>query len=160
MAGCVSSIRFFSLATFTSVDGHFHIDVPGGTMTDQVMPSSGIFAGSTVHGLTRDADGLRFAVLYGDADPSYLASVSIETALATVEQGNVNSTKGTQTSDLPIIVDDQPAREQRIASPTASYRFHLVFVGRRLYSISVTGSGADIASAEATTYLGSFTVDP
>jgi hypothetical protein len=160
VAGCATSIRFFALKTFVSANGGFRIDVPDGVMTDQVVPGTGVLAGSMVHELTHDADGVRFTVVYGDAAPAYLASTSVDSALDAVEQDNLARTNGTQTSDVSTFVMDQPAREQRITTPTTSYRYHLVFVGDRLYSISVAGSAADIVSSESTTALGSFTLLP
>ena len=156
VAGCVSSIRFYSLATFTSADGQFRVDVPGAVMTDSTFAGAGAFAGSTDHDLSRDADGMRFSVLYGDADPSYLASTTLDAALAGAEQATVDSTNGQQTSDLAITIEGNPAREQRIRGPYGFYRVHLVFVGNRLYSISVRGSEQDVAGAEANTFFNSF----
>ena len=160
VAGCVSAVRFFALTTYTSADGHFRVDVPGGVMTDSSFAGSGAFARTTVHGLSHDADGMRFAVLYADADPSYLASTTIDAALAAAERANLSTIAGTQTSDLATVIEDNPSREQRIAGPNAFYRFHLVFIGNRFYSISVTGLEADVAGTEATTFLNSFAVAP
>ena len=160
VTGCVSSVRFFSLATFSSPDGHFRVDVPGAVMTDSTFAGAGAFARSTIHGLSRDADGMRFAVMYGDADPSYLASTTLDAALATAEQATIDTTKGQQTSDLAITIDGKPAREQRIRGPSDFYRVHLVFVGNRLYSVSVKGSEVDIAGAEANTFFNSFAIVP
>ena len=160
VAGCVSAVRFFALTTYTSADGHFRVDVPGGVMADSTFAGSGAFARATVHGLSRDADGMRFAVLYADADPSYLASQTIDAALSAVEQANLSTIGGSQTSDLAITIEDNPAREQRIAGPNGFYRFHLVFIGNRLYSISVTGSEADVAGTEANTFFNSFAIVP
>lgn len=160
IAGCVTSVRIFALKTFTSVDGRFHMDVPEGQMTETSGAGTGPFARSSVHQFSHDADGMTFTVLYADADPSYLASTTIDAALSAIEQDNLATTKGTQTSDLETEVDDQPAREQRITGPSTSYRYHLVFVGDRFYSISAAGATAEVAGTEATTILGSFTVTP
>ena len=156
-----TTVTSYTLKTYTSADGRFHIDVPGGAMTDTILPGGGVFAGSTVHGLSLTADALRFAVVYGDAQPSYLATTSIDEALANAVAGNVTSTHGTLVEQLPITVGGSPAREARISIIGGEYLFVVTFVGNRLYSLSVLGSSDSAArGSEAMQFLNSFAVTP
>jgi hypothetical protein len=156
-----TTVTSYTLKTYTSADGRFHIDVPGGAMTDTTLPGGGVFAGSTVHGLSLTADALRFAVVYGDAQPSYLATTSIDEALANAVAGNVTSTHGTLVEQLPITVGGSPAREARISIIGGEYLFVVTFVGNRLYSLSVLGTSDSAArGSEATQFLNSFAVTP
>jgi hypothetical protein len=162
LSACLpTTVTTYTLTTYTSADGRFHIDVPGGAMTDTILPGGGVFAGSTVHGLSLTADGLRFAVVYGDAQPSYLATTPIDTALANAVQGNVMSTHGTLIEQHPITVGGNPARAARISIIGGEYRFVVTFVGNRLYSLSVLGASDSAArGSEATQFLNSFAVIP
>ena len=156
-----TTVSTYTLTTFTSADGRFRVDVPGGAMTDTILPGGGVFAGSTVHGLSLTADALRFAVVYGDAQPAYLATTPIDTALANAVQGNVASTHGTLIEQDPITLGGNPAREARISIVGAEYVFVVTFVGNRLYSLSVLGSSDSAArGSEATQFLNSFAVTP
>jgi hypothetical protein len=162
LSACLpTTVTTYTLTTFTSADGRFHVNVPGGAMTDTILPSSGVFAGSTVHGLSVTADRLRFAVVYGDAQPTYLATTAIDTALANAVTGNVTSTNGTLIDQHPITVGGSPAREARISIIGGEYLFVVTFVGNRLYSLSVLGSSDSAArGSEATQFLNSFAVTP
>jgi hypothetical protein len=162
LAACLpTTVSTYTLTTYTSADGRFQVDVPGGAMADTILPSSGVFAGSTVHGLSVTADRLRFAVVYGDAQPSYLATTPIDTALANAVAGNVTSTHGTLVDQHPMTVGSSPAREARISIIGGEYLFVVTFVGNRLYSLSVLGSSDSAArGSEATQFLNSFTVTP
>jgi hypothetical protein len=162
LSACLpTTVTTYTLTTYASADGRFHIDVPGGTMTDTILPSTGVFAASTVHGLSVTADRLRFAVVYGDAQPSYLATTSIDTALANAVTGNVTSTHGTLIDQHPVTVGGSPAREARISIIGGEYLFVVTFVGNRLYSLSVLGSSDSAArGSEATQFLNSFAVTP
>jgi hypothetical protein len=162
LGGCLSAtVSVYKLETFTSVDGRFHVDVPGGTMNDTILPSGGVFAGSTIHGLTVTADGLRFGVVYGDAEASYLATTPIDTALANAVSGNVASTHGTLSEQHAITVAGSPAREARVAIIGGEYLFVVTFVGNRLYSLSVLGTDdTAVRGSEATQFLNSFAVTP
>ena len=156
-----TTVSTYTLTTFTSADGRFHIDVPGGLMTETILPSGGVFAVSTVHGLSVTADRLRFAVVYEDAQPSYLATTPIESALAQAVSANVTSTHGTLVDQRPITVGGSPAREARISIIGGEYHFVVTFVGNRLYSLSVLGSSdAAARGSEATQFLDSFAVTP
>ena len=162
LGACLSAtVSTYTLKTYTSADGRFHIDVPGGAMSDTILPSSGVFAGSTVHGLSVTADRLRFAVVYGDAQPTYLATTPIDTALANAISGNVASTHGTLIDQHPITLGGLPAREARISIIGGEYLFVVTFAGNRLYSLSVLGSSDSAArGSEATQFLNSFAVTP
>jgi hypothetical protein len=162
LGACVpTTVSTYTLTTFTSADGRFHIDVPGGAMTDTILPGGGVFAGSTVHGLSLTADALRFAVVYGDAQPTYLATTPIDTALANAVQGNVVSTHGTLIDQHPITVGGSPAREARISIIGGEYVFVVTFAGNRLYSLSVLGTSDSAArGSEATEFMNSFAVTP
>jgi len=162
LGGCLSAtVTSYTLKTFSAADGRFHVDVPGGVMTETILPSGGAFAGSTVHGLSVTADGLRFAVVYGDAQPSYLATTPIDTALANAVQGNVVSTHGTLIEQHPITLGGNPAREARISIIGGEYLFVVTFAGNRLYSLSVLGTSDSAArGSEATEFLNSFAVTP
>ena len=162
LGGCLSAtVSTYTLKTYTSTDGRFHIDVPGGGMTDTILPSSGVLAGSTVHGLSVTADGLRFAVVYGDAQATYLATTPIDTALANAVSGNVASTHGTLSEQHAITVAGSPAREARVAIIGGEYVFVVMFVGNRLYTLSVLGTDdTAVRGSEATQFLNSFAVTP
>jgi hypothetical protein len=100
-------------------------------------------------------------VVYGDAQPSYLATTSIDTALANAVAANVASTHGTLVEQHPITVGGGPAREARISIIGGEYLFVVTFVGDRLYSLSVLGSSDSAArGSEATQSLNSFAVIP
>ena len=162
LAACLpTTVSTYTLMTYTSPDGRFHVDVPGGAMTDAILPSSGVFAGSTVHGLSVTADRLRFAVVYGDAEASYLATTPIDSALANAVSGNVASTHGTLSEQHAITVAGSPAREARVAIIGGEYLFVVTFVGNRLYSLSVLGTDdTAVRGSEATQFLNSFVVTP
>jgi hypothetical protein len=156
-----TAVSTYTLTTYTSADGRFHVDVPGGAMTDAILPSSGVFAGSTVHGFSVTADRLRFAVVYGDAEASYLATTPIDTALANAVSGNVASTHGTLSEQHAMTVAGGPAREARVAIIGGEYLFVVTFVGNRLYSLSVLGTDdTAVRGSEATQFLNSFAVTP
>jgi hypothetical protein len=159
LAACVS-VHVSTLSTFASADGRFSVTVPGGAMTDTILPSGGAFAGSTVHALsTTLPDGPRFAVIYGDADPSYLASTTVDSALAEAARANIDTTGGTLVDEHATTVAGLPGLEQRIAAGPVEYVFRFVFVGNRLYSVSVTGSKLQVDGADAKLFLDSFEVD-
>jgi hypothetical protein len=162
LAACLpTTVTSYTLKTFTSADGRFHIDVPGGAMTDTILPGGGVFAGATVHGLSLTADALRFAVVYGDAQPAYLATTPIDTALANAVQGNVVSTHGTLIEQHPVTLGGNPARAARISIIGGEYLFVVTFAGNRLYSLSVLGTSDSAArGSEATEFLNSFAVTP
>ena len=162
LSACLfATVSTYTLKTYTSADGRFHIDVPGGAMSDTILPSGGVFAGSTVHGLSVTADGLRFGVVYGDAQPGYLAATPIDTALENAVAGNVTSTHGTLVEQHPITVAGSPAREARVSIVGAEYLFVVTFVGNRLYSLSVLGTDdTAVRGSEATRFLNSFAVTP
>jgi hypothetical protein len=162
LAACLpTTVSTYTLTTYTSADGRFHVDVPGGAMTDAILQSSGVFAGSAVHGLSVTADRLRFAVVYGDAEASYLATIPIDTALANAVSGNVASTHGTLSEQHAITVAGSPAREARVAIIGGEYLFVVTFVGNRLYSLSVLGTDdTAVRGSEATQFLNSFAVTP
>jgi hypothetical protein len=162
LSACLpTTVTTYTLTTYTSADGRFHIDVPGGAMTDTIIPSSGVFAGSTVHGLSVTADRLRFAVVYGDAEASYLATTPIDTALLNAVSGNVASTHGTLSEQHAITIAGSPAREARVAIIGGEYMFVVTFVGNRLYSLSVLGTDdTAVRGSEATQFLNSFAVTP
>jgi hypothetical protein len=162
LSACLSAtVSTYTLKTYTSADGRFRVDVPGGAMSDTILPSGGVFAGSAVHGLTVTADGLRFAVVYGDAEASYLATTPIDTALANAVSGNVASTHGTLSEQRAITVAGSPAREARVAIIGGEYLFVVTFVGNRLYSLSVLGTDdTAVRGSEATQFLNSFAVTP
>jgi hypothetical protein len=65
-----------------------------------------------------------------------------------------------QQAESPLTVAGQPGREQRISADSLSYVFRLVFVGNRAYSISVTGSPAQVDEADALLFLNSFATSP
>jgi hypothetical protein len=162
LSACLSAtVSTYTLKTYTSTDGRFRVDVPGGAMTDAILPSSGVFAGSAVHGLTVTADGLRFAVVYGDAEASYLATTPIDTALANAVSGNVASTHGTLSEQHAITVAGSLAREARVAIIGGEYVFVVMFVGNRLYTLSALGTDdTAVRGSEATRFLNSFAVTP
>ena len=162
LSACLpTTVTTYTLTTYTSAGGRFHIDVPGGTMTDTILPNSGVFAASTVHGLSVTADGLRFAVVYGDAQPTYLATTPIETALANAVAGKVASTHGTLVEQHAVTIAASPAREARISIIGGEYLFVVTFVGNRLYTLSVLGtSDSAVRGSEATQFLNSFAVIP
>ena len=162
LGACLSAtVSTYTLKTYTSAVGRFHIDVPGGAMTDVILPNGGVFAGSIVHSLSVTADGLRFAVVYGDAEASYLATTPIDTALANAVSGNVASTHGTLSEQHAITVAGSPAREARVAIIGGEYLFVVTFAGNRLYSLSVLGTDdTAVRGSEATQILNSFAVTP
>jgi hypothetical protein len=162
LSACLpTTVTTYTLTTFTSADGRFHVDVPGGAMTETILPSSGVFAGSTVHGLSVTADRLRFAVVYGDAQATYLATTPIDTALANAVAGSVASTHGTLVEQHPMTVAASPAREARISIIGGEYLFVVTFGGNRLYTLSVLGtSDSAVRGSEATQFLNSFAVTP
>jgi hypothetical protein len=162
LSACMSAtVSTYTLETYTSADGRFRVDVPGGQMSDMILPSSGAFAGSRVHALSVSRDGLRFGVVYGDAQPTYLAATPIDTALADAVTGNVASTHGTLIEQHAVTVAGSSAREARIKIIGGEYVFVVVFVRNRLYSLSALGTDdAAARGSEATAFLNSFAVLP
>jgi hypothetical protein len=156
LAACVN-FNVSTVQTFSSAEGRFSVTVPGGTMNASTFPSGGPFAAAPAHAYaTSTAAGVRMAVLYADADPSYLADTSLDDALAAAERANVDTTQGTQQSERAMTVAGQPGREQRINAGQFAYVFRLVFVGNRLYSISVRGTAPQVDQADAILFLDSF----
>jgi hypothetical protein len=162
LGACLSAtVSTYTLKTYTSAGGRFHVDVPGGAMTDTIIPRDGVFAGATVHALTVTADGLRFEVVYGDAEATYLASTPTDTALAKAVQENVTATHGTLVEQHATTVAGGPAREARAAIVGGEYLFVVTFVGNRLYSLSVLGTNdSAVRGSEATQFLNSFAATP
>jgi hypothetical protein len=155
-AGCVS-FGAYSGQTFTSTDGQFRVTIPGGAMTETTFEGSGPFAGATIHAFTAvAAGGPRYAVVYGDAPPEYVATTPRAEIYAAAEAGNVASTGGVQTTERSLDIAGYPGREQRVNSGARAYVFRLVLVGSRSYVLSVTGSASQVDSAEAVAYLDSF----
>jgi len=157
LAGCVSA-RITTLSAFSSADGHFTVTVPG-TMVESTSTGSGPFAAATIHSFLYDEPGgPRFVVIYGDADPGFIASMSTGAALDQFEASNVSATKGQQVSERHLTVSGFPGREQRIVGPGGSYVFRMIVAGNRLYSFSVKGTDVQVQQADAAVYLDSFTV--
>ena len=159
LLACVSA-QMSTMQSFSSGAGRFTVTVPGGTMNTSTLstPRNGAFAGSTVSGFsTGSASGARFAILYADAAAGYLDAHGVGATLLDAEQANLATKSGTLVSDGPISVAGQSAREERINVGQVVYVFRLVFVGQRFYSISVTGSSAQVDAADAKVFLDSFT---
>jgi hypothetical protein len=159
LLGCVS-VSVSTLRSFSSADGRFTVTVPDGTMKASNLPApgNGAFAGSAVAGYsTASASGARFAVLYADAARGYLIAHGVDATLLEAERTNLAALNGTLASDGPITVAGLPAREARINVGQVVYRSRAVFVGQRMYSISVTGAPGQVDSADATVFLDSFT---
>ena len=160
LAGCVST-RLTVISSFVSADGDFTVTVPGGAMAESTSAGSGPFVGGTVHAFVHDEpDGPRFALLYADAAPNYLAGTSLDAALDAAELANIRATGGAQVDERHITITGLPAREQRITTPAASYVFRMVFAGNRLYSISVKGTDLQVQEADVIVYFDSFTITP
>ena len=160
LAGCVSA-QLTVISSFTSADGGFTITVPGGAMAESTSAGSGPFAGETVHAFVHDVPGgLRFAVLYADAAPNYLAAMSLDAALDAAELANIRATGGAQVDERHLTIAGLPVREQRITGPAASYVFRTVFAGNRMYSISVKGTDVQVREADVIVYFDSFTITP
>jgi hypothetical protein len=158
LSACVS-VQVSTLHSFASADGRFTVTVPDGAMKQSTLapPANGAFAGSTVTGFsTASASGARFAVLYADAVPGYLDAHGVDGTLLEAEGTNLSALNGTLVSAGPITVAGQPGREDRIGVGQAVYVFRTVFIGQRMYSISVTGSPAQVDSADAKVFLDSF----
>jgi hypothetical protein len=125
------------------------------------LATGGVFAGAPAKTYVNvSGSGLRFAVVYADADPSYLAGTSVDAALTNAEQGNLATTGGTQQAERRLTISGNPGREQRITAGSVSYVLRLVFVGDRLYSISVKGTAVQVDEADAIQFLNSFTSTP
>ena len=97
LAGCFSA-RFTTLSGFASADGHFDVTVPGRW--------SRAARREAVHSLGNDpqlpvrrAGGPRFVVIYGDADPRFIANMSSDAALDQFEASNVSAAEGLRTSN-------------------------------------------------------------
>ena len=158
-----ATVRVAIVDQFTSADGRFSVTVPGGMMNETVLPAptSGAFAGATPHAFSiTTVGGPQFAVLYGDAASDYLAATTMDAALDVAEHANVVATQGTLVTDQAISVAGHPGREQLIAAGQVSYLFRFVFVGNRLYSVSVKGSPVQIHAADAKVFLDSLLVEP
>jgi hypothetical protein len=159
LAGCFST-RITTLSAFSSADGHFNVTVPG-TMVESTSTGSDPFAAATIHTFLYDEPGgPRFVVVYGDADPGFIASMSTGTVLDQFEASNVSVTKGQQVSERHLTISGLPGREQHIVGPGGSYVFRMVVAGDRLYQFSVKGADFQVQQAEAVVYLDSFAVTP
>jgi hypothetical protein len=149
-----------TMHSFSSTDGRFTVTVPDGKMkaSSLAAPGNGAFAGSPIFGFsTPSASGARFGVLYADAAPGYLIAHGVDATLVEAEQTNLASLNGTLVSSVMTTVAGQPARDDRIAVGEVVYVFRTVFLGGRMYSISVTGSASQVDSADAKVFLDSFT---
>ena len=156
----VACVSLSTMHSFSSTDGRFTVTVPDGKMkaSSLAAPGNGAFAGSTIFGFsTPSATGARFAVLYADASPGYLIAHGVDATLVEAEQTNLASLNGTLVSSVMTTVAGQPARDDRIAVGEVVYVFRTVFLGQRMYSISVTGSPSQVDSADARVFLDSFT---
>jgi len=73
-------------------------------------------------------------------------------------RANVDTTHGIQQSERALTVAGQPGREQRINAGQLAYVFRMVFIGNRLYSISVSGTALQVDQADAILFLDSFAI--
>ncbi len=161
VAACTASVSVTGLSSFSPSEGHFSVLVPGGSMTEGTLQTSGAFAAAPAHTFATNApDGSRLAVIYADAEGSYLRSTPIDAALDAAEQGNLATIQGTLVRHGPTTVGGLPGREERISTKGGMYEFRLVFVGDRLFSVSVTGDPALVDGAIESEFLNSFTVIP
>ncbi len=125
------------------------------------LSTGGVFAGAPARTYSAiGATGVRFAIVYADADPSYLAGTSLDSALSSAEQANLETIGGSQQAERSLTIAGNPGREQRITVGSTAYVLRLVFVGNRLYSISVKGSAAQVDEADAVQFLNSFASVP
>lgn len=160
IAGCVSA-RMTTIGSFTSSTGHFSVTVPNGSMIESTSTGAGPFAAATIHTFLDDEpNGARFVVIYGDANPAFVASISTEAALDQFEAANVTATHGQQVAERQLMISGLPGREQRIVGPGGGYVFRTVLVGDRLYSFSVKGSDVALAEAQVSVFFDSFTITP
>lgn len=160
LAGC-ASVNVESVGTFSPPGGRFSVIVPGGTMDAGTLSTGGVFAGAPARTYsTVGASGIRFAIVYADADPSYLAGTSLDAALSSAEQANLETIGGSQQSERSLTITGNPGREQRITVGSVAYVLRLVYVGNRLYSISVEGSAGQVDEADAVQFMNSFTAVP
>ena len=154
LGGC--SVGLESVSSYSSVDGRFVVTVPGGKMTETSLTGGGPFAGGGVHAFVASTQqGARLAVLYSDAAATYIAGTPVDRRYADAEQGNLISTRGTQTSEGPVTIAGMQGREQRITRADMSYVFRLLWVGNRMYAVSVSGSTAQVNDAESQLFLNS-----
>ncbi|MGH2465255.1 MAG: hypothetical protein ACRDGI_07335 [Candidatus Limnocylindrales bacterium] len=158
--GC-ATVTVETVGLFAPAGGRFSVTVPGGAMDAGTLTTGGVFAGAPARTYsTVSASGVRFAVVYADADPSYLAGTPVDAALVSAEQANVETIGGTQQAERTLTIAGNPGREQRITIGSIAYVLRLVFVGNRLYSISVKGSSVQVDEADAVQFLNSFAVAP
>jgi hypothetical protein len=154
-----TTFQAWTIGTFTSAEGRFTVIVPGSTMEAGTLPSGGPFAAAPIQTfVTTRSGGPRFAVLYADADPSYLAGTTVEGALAVSGQANIAALKGTPIAERSITVGGQPGREDEFSVGSVTYIFRMAFVGNRLYSISVDGPAGRVHGPDAQIFLDSFAV--
>ena len=92
--------------------------------------------------------------------PAIYNSTSVDAALAAAEEANRASIGGTQEAERTLAIAGYAGREQRIIVGPVTYVLRLVFVGNRLFSISVKGSAAQVDEADASQFLNSFAATP
>lgn len=112
LAGCVSA-NVETVVTFSPPGGRFSVTVPGGTMDAGTLSTGGVFAAAPARTYaTLGATGLRFAVVFADADPTYLAKTSLDTALAAAELANLETIGGTQQAERSLNIAGSSGLEQ------------------------------------------------
>jgi hypothetical protein len=154
-----TTLRAWTIGTFASAEGRFSVIVPGSTMKAGTLPSGGPFAAAPIQTfVTTRSGGPRFAVLYADADPTYLAGTTVDAALQASGQANIAALRGTPIAERALIVAGQPGREDEFSAGSVTYIFRTAFVGNRLYSISVDGPAAQVHGPDAQIFLDSFAV--
>ena len=130
-------------------------------MVETLSAGAGPFAAATIHTFLHDEpDGPRFVVVYGDADPSYIAARSTDAALDEFTLRNVGATSGHLISERKLTISGLPGREQYIVGPGGTYVFRTVLAGNRLYSLSATGNDAQVHGADVVVYLDSLVLTP
>lgn len=157
LAGCVSgSVSVFheDWTTFKSPAG-FSVDVPAPlNETVQQLNNPNLGPIETHFLVTTTPYGVRYAVIYADFPARYVNGVSAQQVLAESRAGDEKSLKAQATNLRELTVSGRPAIEYTIQRPTGMSTVRLMLDGRRLYSLSVTGAGAE--SSDLTRFLDSF----
>jgi hypothetical protein len=147
------------LIRFASQSGRFSVLVPNGLMNETTSPGRGQgFDGVTVH--TFEADpigGATYVIFYADADPTYVAQVSLADRYARAETLLLGSNK-TLMSSTAVSVYGYPARDLTAVSDQGNYHVRHVWVGNRLYELAAKGAEAKVNSSDVGDFLGSFTL--
>jgi hypothetical protein len=154
---CSVSVNTFAMGTFRPPDGSFSVTVPDSAMHEQTQPGGGAFTGSTVHfWLGGIEGGARLAVVYAERP-----AVDTRTPDAVFSDAVTGAVGSDALLDRhAVTVHGVAGIEVRVAKTDHQTLTRAFAVGRRLYTVAVSGSPTQVTSASAVVFLDSFEAVP